>query len=162
MGYRKLSGGYNTLLDGISVYRLNGSMYQGIKLIDTERGDIRMHTAPHGGDGIRGVSFGRYMDLIPTNSNRSGSNPTTYYGRTDGYLWLNGDERAGSVLVIGHNTTRRDRNQSYDSSASVFNIISLRRDEAQAIDGTVTRVVYDGEIERLTDLQQFLAVPFNF
>lgn len=162
MGYRKLSGGYNTLLDGISVYRLNGSMYQGIKLIDNERGDIRMKTATHGGDDIRGVSFGRYMDLIPTNSNHSGTNPTTYYGRADGYLWGSRDESAGSVLVIGHNTTRKDRNQSYDSSASVFNIISLRRDEAQAIDGTVTRVVYDGEIERLTDLQQFLAVPFNF
>ena len=162
MGYRKLSGGYNTLLDGISVYRLNGSMYQGIKLIDNERGDIRMKTATHGGDDIRGVSFGRYMDLIPTNSNHSGTNPTTYYGRTDGYLWGSRDESAGSVLVIGHNTTRKDRNQSYDSSASVFNIISLRRDEAQAIDGTVTRVVYDGEIEKLTDLQQYLAVPFNF
>lgn len=162
MGYRKLSGGYNTLLDGISVYRLNGSMYQGIKLIDNERGDIRMKTATHGGDDIRGVSFGRYMDLIPTNSNHSGTNPTTYYGRTDGYLWGSRDESAGSVLVIGCNTTRKDRQQSYDSSASVFNMISLRRDEAQAIDGTVTRVVYDGEIERLTDLQQYLAVPFNF
>ena len=162
MGYRKLSGGYNTLLDGISVYRLNGSMYQGIKLIDNERGDIRMKTATHRGDDIRGVSFGRYMDLIPTNSNHSGINPTTYYGRTDGYLWGSIDESAGSVLVIGCNTTRKDRSQSNDSSASVFNIISLRTDEAQAIDGTVTRVVYDGEIERLTDLQQFLAVPFNF
>lgn len=162
MGYRKLSGGYNTLLDGISVYRLNGSKYQGVKLIDAERGEIKMSAAPRGENGLRGVSFGRFMDIIPTNNNASAINPNSYYGRTKSWLWRNGDERVGSVLVIGADSTRKTQGQSDDNYASVFNLISLRMDDAQAIDGTVTRVVYDGDIEKLTDLQQYLAVPFNF
>lgn len=162
MGYRKLSGGYNTLLDGISVYRLNGSKYQGVKLIDAERGEIKMSAAPRGENGLRGVSFGRFMDIIPTNNNASAINPNSYYGRTKSWLWRNGDERVGSVLVIGADSTRKTQVQSDDNYASVFNLISLRMDDAQAIDGTVTRVVYDGDIEKLTDLQQYLAVPFNF
>ena len=162
MGYRKLSGGYNTLLDGISVYRLNGSKYQGLKLIDTERGEIKMSAVPRSRNGLRGVSFGRFMDIIPTNNNASGVNPSTYYGKTNSWLWANGDEREGSVLVIGSDETIAGRGQSDDSYASVFNMISLRNDDAQVVRGTVTRVVYDGEIERLTDLQQYLAVPFNF
>ena len=162
MGYRKLSGGYNTLLDGISVYRLNGSKYQGVKLIDAERGEIKMSAVPRGNNGLRGVSFGRFMDIIPTNNNTYVINQNACYGRTKSWLWLNGDERVGSVLVIGSDSTRKTQTQGDDNYASVFNVISLRMDDAQAIDGTVTRVVYDGDIEKLTDLQQFLAVPFNF
>lgn len=162
MGYRKLSGGYNTLLDGISVYRLNGSKYQGVKLIDAERGEIKMSAVPRGNNGLRGVSFGRFMDIIPTNNNTYVINQNACYGRTKSWLWLNGDERVGSVLVIGSDSTRKTQTQGDDNYASVFNVISLRMDDAQAIDGTVTRVVYDGDIEKLTGLQQFLAVPFNF
>ena len=162
MGYRKLSGGYNTLLDGISVYRLNGSKYQGVKLIDAERGEIKMSAVPRGDNGLRGVSFGRFMDIIPTNNNAFPVNQNNYYGRTKSWLWLNGDEKVGSVLVIGSDDTRALQGQADDKSANIFNMISIRYDDSQNIAGTVTRVVYDGDIEVMQDLQQYLAVPFNF
>lgn len=162
MGYRKLSGGYNTLLDGISVYRLNGSKYQGVKLIDAERGEIKMSAVPRGDNGLRGVSFGRFMDIIPTNNNASVVNQNAYYGRTKSWLWLNGDEKVGSVLVIGSDDTRALQGQADDKSANIFNMISIRYDDSQNIAGTVTRVVYDGDIEVMQNLQQYLAVPFNF
>ena len=160
MGYRRLSGGYSQYLDGGVTTSLGDNEGNYWKITNAE-GDIRYLQVTRGwNQQVRGTHFGRFMDLADVTKARGTQNSKTqFYGRFMSRMFEgmggNGNNRE---LLIGEEGNSKHR-QTWDMGRVLLPIMDWT--DANAGNRT-TRIAYSGDIEVMQDLQQFLAVPFNF
>ena len=160
MGYRRLSGGYSQYLDGGVTTSLGDNEGNYWKITNAE-GDIRYLQVTRGwNQQVRGTHFGRFMDLADVTKARGTQNSKTqFYGRFMSRMFEgmggNGNNRE---LLIGEEGNSKNR-QTWDMGRVLLPIMDWT--DANAGNRT-TRIAYSGDIEIMQDIQQFLAVPFNF
>ena len=159
MGYRRLSGGYSQYLDGGVTTSLGDNEGNYWKITNAE-GDIRYLQVTRGwNQQVRGTHFGRFMDLADvTKATNTQNSKTQFYGKFDSRMFSNignGNNRELLIGDIGGN--------KYNQAWTVGRVLlPLMEDNDAGSTNRTTRIAYSGDIEVMQDLQQFLAVPFNF
>ena len=159
MGYRRLSGGYSQYLDGGVTTSLGDNEGNYWKITNAE-GDIRYLQVTRGwNQQVRGTHFGRFMDLADvTKATNTQNSKTQFYGKFESRMFSNignGNNRELLIGDIGGN--------KYNQAWTVGRVLlPLMEDNDAGANNRTTRIAYSGDIEVMQDLQQFLAVPFNF
>lgn len=159
MGYRRLSGGYSQYLDGGVTTSLGDNEGNYWKITNAE-GESRYMQVTRGWDQqVRGTHFGRFMDLADVTKTRGTQNiKTQFYGRFMSRMFENIGNGNNRELLIGGDWNDKGR-QQWDMGRVLLPIMGWANESAV---NRTTRIAYSGDIEIMQDLQQFLAVPFNF
>lgn len=160
MGYRRLSGGYSQYLDGGVTTSLGDNEGNYWKITNAEGESRYMQVTRGWNQQVRGTHFGRFMDLADVTKARGTQNSKTqFYGRFMSRMFEsmggNGNNRE---LLIGEEGNAKYR-QTWDMGRVLLPIMDWGDSNAG---NRTTRIAYSGDIEVMQDLQQFLAVPFNF
>ena len=160
MGYRRLSGGYSQYLDGGVTTSLGDNEGNYWKITNAEGESRYMQVTRGWNQQVRGTHFGRFMDLADVTKARGTQNSKTqFYGRFMSRMFEsmggNGNNRE---LLIGEEGNAKHR-QTWDMGRVLLPIMDWGDSNAG---NRTTRIAYSGDIEVMQDLQQFLAVPFNF
>lgn len=159
MGYRRLSGGYSQYLDGGVTTSLGDNEGNYWKITNAEGESRYMQVTRSWNQQVRGTHFGRFMDLADvTKATNTQNSKTQFYGRFDSRMFNNIGNGNNRELLIGETG-----GQKYHQTWNVGRVLLplMESNDAGATNRT-TRIVYSGDIEVMQDLQQFLAVPFNF
>ena len=159
MGYRRLSGGYSQYLDGGVTTSLGDNEGNYWKITDAEGESRYMQVTRGWNQQVRGTHFGRFMDLADvTKATNTQNSKTQFYGKFDSRMFTNIGNGNNRELLIGETG-----GQKYHQTWNVGRILLplMEGNDAGSTNRT-TRIAYSGDIEVMQDLQQFLAVPFNF
>lgn len=159
MGYRRLSGGYSQYLDGGVTTSLGDNEGNYWKITNAE-GEIRyMQVTRSWNQQVRGTHFGRFMDLADvTKASNTQNSKTQFYGKFDSRMFSNIGNGNNRELLIGEMGGQR-----YHQTWNIGRVLlPLMEDNDAGSTNRTTRIAYSGDIEVMQDLQQFLAVPFNF
>lgn len=159
MGYRRLSGGYSQYLDGGVTTSLGDNEGNYWKITNAEGESRYMQVTRSWNQQVRGTHFGRFMDLADvTKASGTQNSKTQFYGRFDSRMFNNIGNGNNRELLIGETG-----GQKYHQTWNVGRVLLplMESNDAGATNRT-TRIAYSGDIEVMQDLQQFLAVPFNF
>ena len=153
MGYRRFSGGYSQYLDSVVTTTLDvvDGNYWKITGSDEEVRYAMVTTGTY--NQVRGTHFGRFMDLADVTKAKGAQSKTMFYG----YFTSNMGKGDGRELLIGNWSSGRQ----YQNWEQGRVLLPLMGGDSNNTNKT-TRIVYSGDIEVMQDLQQFLAVPFNF
>ena len=159
MGYRRLSGGYSQYLDGGVTTSLGDNEGNYWKITNAE-GESRYMQVTRGFDQqVRGTHFGRFMDLADVTKARNTQNSKTqFYGRFQSRMFENMGNGNNRELIIGESGNAKD-NQNWVMGRVLLPNMEGNNSSAE---NRTTRIAYSGDIEVMQDLQQYLAVPFNF
>nr|DAS38720.1 MAG TPA: Concanavalin A-like lectin/glucanase superfamily protein [Caudoviricetes sp.] len=159
MGYRRLSGGYSQYLDG-GVTTSLGDNEGNYWKITNEEGEIRYMQVTRGwGQQVRGTHFGRFMDLADvTKATNTQNSKTQFYGAFQSRMFTNMSNGNNRELLIGEEGNNKYR-QTWNMGRVLLPLMDWSNSSAE---NRTTRIAYSGDIEVMQDLQQFLAVPFNF
>lgn len=159
MGYRRLSGGYSQYLDGGVTTSLGDNEGNYWKITNAE-GESRYMQVTRGFDQqVRGTHFGRFMDLADVTKARNTQNSKTqFYGRFQSRMFENMGNGNNRELIIGESGNAKD-NQNWVMGRVLLPNMEWNNSSAE---NRTTRIAYSGDIEVMQDLQQYLAVPFNF
>ena len=159
MGYRRLSGGYSQYLDGGVTTSLGDNEGNYWKITNAEGESRYMQVTRGWNQQVRGTHFGRFMDLADvTKATNTQNSKTQFYGKFDSRMFTNIGNGNNRELLIGETG-----GQKYHQTWNVGRILLplMEGNDAGSTNRT-TRIAYSGDIEVMQDLQQFLAVPFNF
>ena len=159
MGYRRLSGGYSQYLDGGVTTSLDDNEGNYWKITNAEGESRYLQVTRSWNQQVRGTHFGRFMDLADvTKATNTQNSKTQFYGRFMSRMFENIGNGNNRELLIGD-----DSNDRYSQTCDIGRILlpTMEWTNANARNRT-TRIAYSGDIEVMQDLQQFLAVPFNF
>ena len=159
MGYRRLSGGYSQYLDGGVTISLGDNEGNYWKITNAEGESRYMQVTRGWNQQVRGTHFGRFMDLADvTKATNTQNSKTQFYGKFDSRMFSNignGNNRELLIGDIGGN--------KYNQAWTVGRVLlPLMEDNNAGATNRTTRIAYSGDIEVMQDLQQYLAVPFNF
>lgn len=159
MGYRRLSGGYSQYLDGGVTASLGDNEGNYWKITNAD-GESRYMQVTRGFDQqVRGTHFGRFMDLADVTKARNTQNSKTqFYGRFQSRMFENMGNGNNRELIIGESGNAKS-NQNWVMGRVLLPNMEWNNSSAE---NRTTRIAYSGDIEVMQDLQQFLAVPFNF
>ena len=159
MGYRRLSGGYSQYLDGGVTTSLGDNEGNYWKITNAEGESRYMQVTRSWNQQVRGTHFGRFMDLADVTKARNTQNSKTqFYGTFQSRMFENIGNGNNRELLIGE-TGGNKYNQGWNMGRVLLPL--MESNDAGATNRT-TRIAYSGDIEIMQDLQQFLAVPFNF
>lgn len=159
MGYRRLSGGYSQYLDGGVTTSLGDNEGNYWKITNTEGESRYMQVTRGWNQQVRGTHFGRFMDLADvTKATNTQNSKTQFYGRFESRMFTNIGNGNNRELIIGE-TGGQKYHQTWYMGRVLLPL--MEGNDASATNRT-TRIAYSGDIEVMQDLQQFLAVPFNF
>lgn len=160
MGYRRLSGGYSQYLDGGVTTSLGDNEGNYWKITNAEGESRYMQVTRGWNQQVRGTHFGRFMDLADVTKARGTQNSKTqFYGRFISRMFEGmGGDGNNRELLIGDSGSG-GHNQLWELGRVLLPL--MEENDASATNRT-TRIAYSGDIEVMQDLQQFLAVPFNF
>ena len=159
MGYRRLSGGYSQYLDGGVTTSLGDNEGNYWKVTNAEGESRYMQVTRGWNQQVRGTHFGRFMDLADvTKATNTQNSKTQFYGRFESRMFTNIGNGNNRELIIGE-TGRPKYHQTWYMGRVLLPL--MEGNDASASNRT-TRIAYSGDIEVMQDLQQFLAVPFNF
>ncbi len=159
MGYRRLSGGYSQYLDGGVTISLGDNEGNYWKITNAEGESRYMQVTRGWNQQVRGTHFGRFMDLADvTKATNTQNSKTQFYGKFESRMFSNignGNNRELLIGDIGGN--------KYNQAWTVGRVLlPLMEDNNAGATNRTTRIAYSGDIEVMQDLQQYLAVPFNF
>ena len=159
MGYRRLSGGYSQYLDGGVTASLGDNEGNYWKITNAD-GESRYMQVTRGFDQqVRGTHFGRFMDLADVTKARNTQNSKTqFYGRFQSRMFENMGNGNNRELIIGESGNAKS-NQNWVMGRVLLPNMEGNNSSAE---NRTTRIAYSGDIEVMQDLQQYLAVPFNF
>lgn len=159
MGYRRLSGGYSQYLDGGVTTSLGDNEGNYWKITNAE-GEIRYMQVTRGwGQQVRGTHFGRFMDLADvTKATNTQNSKTQFYGAFQSRMFTNMSNGNNRELLIGEEGNNKYR-QTWNMGRVLLPLMDWSNSSAE---NRTTRIAYSGDIEVMQDLQQYLAVPFNF
>ena len=159
MGYRRLSGGYSQYLDGGVTTSLGDNEGNYWKITNAEGESRYMQVTRSWNQQVRGTHFGRFMDLADvTKATNTQNSKTQFYGKFDSRMFTNIGNGNNRELLIGE-TGGQKYHQTWNLGRVLLPL--MESNDAGATNRT-TRIAYSGDIEVMQDLQQFLAVPFNF
>ena len=159
MGYRRLSGGYSQYLDGGVTTSLGDNEGNYWKITNAEGENRYMQVTRGWNQQVRGTHFGRFMDLADvTKATNTQNSKTQFYGRFESRMFTNIGNGNNRELIIGETGGQKYHQTWYEGRVL---LPLMERNDASASNRT-TRIAYSGDIEVMQDLQQFLAVPFNF
>ena len=159
MGYRRLSGGYSQYLDGGVTTTLGDNEGNYWKVTNAEGESRYMQVTRGWGQQVRGTHFGRFMDLADvTKATNTQNSKTQFYGAFQSRMFTNIGNGNNRELLIGEEGNNKYR-QTWNMGRVLLPLMDWSNSSAE---NRTTRIAYSGDIEVMQDLQQFLAVPFNF
>ena len=159
MGYRRLSGGYSQYLDGGVTTTLGDNEGNYWKVTNAEGESRYMQVTRGWGQQVRGTHFGRFMDLADvTKATNTQNSKTQFYGAFQSRMFTNIGNGNNRELLIGEEGNNKYR-QTWNMGRVLLPLMDWSNSSAE---NRTTRIAYSDDIEVMQDLQQFLAVPFNF
>lgn len=159
MGYRRLSGGYSQYLDGGVTTSLGDNEGNYWKVTNAEGESRYMQVTRGWNQQVRGTHFGRFMDLADvTKATNTQNSKTQFYGRFESRMFTNIGNGNNRELIIGETGGQKYYQTWYMGRV----LLPLMEGNDASASNRTTRIAYSGDIEVMQDLQQFLAVPFNF
>ena len=159
MGYRRLSGGYSQYLDGGVTTSLGDNEGNYWKITNAEGENRYMQVTRGWNQQVRGTHFGRFMDLADvTKATNTQNSKTQFYGRFESRMFTNIGNGNNRELIIGETGGQKYHQTWYEGRV----LLPLMEGNDAGATNRTTRIAYSGDIEVMQDLQQFLAVPFNF
>lgn len=159
MGYRRLSGGYSQYLDGGVTTSLGDNEGNYWKITNAEGESRYMQVTRGWNQQVRGTHFGRFMDLADvTKATNTQNSKTQFYGAFQSRMFTNIGNGNNRELLIGDEGNNKYR-QTWNMGRVLLPLMDWSNSSAE---NRTTRIAYSGDIEVMQDLQQFLAVPFNF
>ena len=159
MGYRRLSGGYSQYLDGGVTTSLGDNEGNYWKVTNAEGESRYMQVTRGWNQQVRGTHFGRFMDLADvTKATNTQNSKTQFYGRFESRMFTNIGNGNNRELIIGETGGQKYHQTWYMGRV----LLPLMEGNDASASNRTTRIAYSGDIEVMQELQQYLAVPFNF